>query len=210
MFKPIFMCFSPYLGVGGGGLPRGLGHNVLMQFYSLGSSRMVVPLPSSRCLAEGNRISYFKCVRNFPTQFSGHCAKWGMRLRSRSCRNPLKVKNATLEAPGNSQNNHGTRWNLAVQRRNCPVVNNTILEGCKISRGIFRPLCEINPVRNFLARKLPVAKSSPPPCSYGEGFDGRDLGPPPRSQEITVGPRANFFCVPSLLGSGCVFFTMKF
>ena len=27
-----------------------------MQFYSLGSSRMVVPLPSSMCLAEGNRI----------------------------------------------------------------------------------------------------------------------------------------------------------
>ena len=39
-----------------GGLPRGLGHNLLMQFSSLGSSRMVVPLPSSRCLAEGNRI----------------------------------------------------------------------------------------------------------------------------------------------------------
>ena len=29
-----------------------------MQFSRLGSSRMVVPLPSSRCLAEGNRI-YF-------------------------------------------------------------------------------------------------------------------------------------------------------
>ena len=28
----LFMCFSPYLGVGGGGggLPRGLGHNLLM------------------------------------------------------------------------------------------------------------------------------------------------------------------------------------
>ena len=48
--------FSPYLDVGGGGLPRGLGHNLLMQFSSLGSSRMVVPLPSWRCLAEGNRI----------------------------------------------------------------------------------------------------------------------------------------------------------
>ena len=42
--------------VGGGALPRGLGHNLLVQFYSLGSSKMVVPLPSSRCLAEGNRI----------------------------------------------------------------------------------------------------------------------------------------------------------
>ena len=43
-------------GGGGGGLPRGLGHNLLMQFSRLSSSRMVVPLPSSRCLAEGNRI----------------------------------------------------------------------------------------------------------------------------------------------------------
>ena len=50
------MCFSPHLGVCEEGLPRGLGHNLLMQFYNLGSSRMVVPLPSLRCLAEGNRI----------------------------------------------------------------------------------------------------------------------------------------------------------
>ena len=58
------MCFSPYLGVGGRGegLPRGLGHNLLMQFSGLGSSRMVVPLPSSRCLAEGNRILLKYCA----------------------------------------------------------------------------------------------------------------------------------------------------
>ena len=36
------MFFSPYLGVGGGGLPRGLGHNLLMQFSSLGSSKMEI------------------------------------------------------------------------------------------------------------------------------------------------------------------------
>ena len=48
--------FFTLFGFYGGGLPRGLGHNLLMQFSSLGSSRMVVPLPSSRCLAEGNRI----------------------------------------------------------------------------------------------------------------------------------------------------------
>ena len=77
---------------------------------------------------------------------------WGMGLRSRSCRNPLKVKNAILEAS----------WNLAVQSRNCSVVNSTILEGCEISRGIFRPLCEVNPVRNFLMRKIPGAKPPPP------------------------------------------------
>ena len=34
---------------------------------------------------------------------------WGMGLRSRSCRLPLKVKKAVLEAPGNLQNNPGTR-----------------------------------------------------------------------------------------------------
>ena len=52
VFFTLFGCW----GGGGGGLPRGLGHNLLMQFSSLGSSRMVVPLPSFRCLAEGNRI----------------------------------------------------------------------------------------------------------------------------------------------------------
>ena len=39
------MCFSPYLGVcvgGGGGLPRGLGHNLLMQFSRLSSSKMEI------------------------------------------------------------------------------------------------------------------------------------------------------------------------
>ena len=39
------MCLSPYLvvgGRGGGGLPRGLGHNLLMQLSSLGSSKMEI------------------------------------------------------------------------------------------------------------------------------------------------------------------------
>ena len=45
-FHPIWVCVCVELG-----------HNLLMQFSSLDSSRMVVPLPSSRCLAEGNRIS---------------------------------------------------------------------------------------------------------------------------------------------------------
>ena len=37
------MCFSPYLGVGGGGGgARGLGHNLLMQFSSLSSSKMEI------------------------------------------------------------------------------------------------------------------------------------------------------------------------
>ena len=75
------MCFSPYLGVAGGGCTKGSrAHNLLMQFSGLGSSKMEIsetdffdiltiqndqipyvkhvlaPLPSSRCLAEGNRI----------------------------------------------------------------------------------------------------------------------------------------------------------
>ena len=56
------------------------------------------------------------------------------------------------------KNNPGTRWNLAAQRRNCAVVNSTILEGCEISRRIFRVLCKINPVRNFLVPKIPGVK----------------------------------------------------
>ena len=114
MFWPLFMCFSPYLGVlGGGGTKGSRAHNLLMQFSGLDSSKMEIsetdffdtltiqndqisyvkhvlappyvfltlfgcwggftkgsraqlayevfaplaPLPSSRCLAEGNRIS---------------------------------------------------------------------------------------------------------------------------------------------------------
>ena len=52
VFFTIFGCWGAR-----GGLPRGLGHNLLMQLSSLSSSRMVVPLPSSRCRAEGNRIT---------------------------------------------------------------------------------------------------------------------------------------------------------
>ena len=39
MFLTLFMCFSPYLGVcmDGG---KGLGHNLLMQFSTLGNSKM--------------------------------------------------------------------------------------------------------------------------------------------------------------------------
>ena len=40
------MCFSPYLGIecrgGGGGGPKGLVHNLLMQFFTLDSSRIKV------------------------------------------------------------------------------------------------------------------------------------------------------------------------
>ena len=53
-FYAFFTLFGCWGGVGW--LPWGLGRNLLMQFSRLSSSRMVVPLPSSRCPAEGNRI----------------------------------------------------------------------------------------------------------------------------------------------------------
>ena len=57
VLAPLYVFFTLFGCCWGGGWhPRGLEHNLLMQFSNLGSSRMVVPLPSSRCLAEGNRI----------------------------------------------------------------------------------------------------------------------------------------------------------
>ena len=45
MFSAAFGCFSPYLGIGlggGGGPPKGLVHNLLMQFFTLDSSKIEV------------------------------------------------------------------------------------------------------------------------------------------------------------------------
>ena len=47
MFSAAFGCFSPYLGIGlggggGGGAPKGLVHNLLMQFLTLDSSEIEV------------------------------------------------------------------------------------------------------------------------------------------------------------------------
>ena len=47
MFQAVFMCFSLYLGIvcgrgGGGGSPKGLVRNLLMQFFTLGSSKIDV------------------------------------------------------------------------------------------------------------------------------------------------------------------------
>ena len=38
------MCFSPYLGIrsGGGGSPKGLVHNLLVQFFTLDGSKIQV------------------------------------------------------------------------------------------------------------------------------------------------------------------------
>ena len=45
MFQAVFTCFSAYLGIrsrGGGGYPKGCVHNRLMQFFTLGSSKLEV------------------------------------------------------------------------------------------------------------------------------------------------------------------------
>ena len=45
MFWAVFTCFSPDLGIrsrGGGGSPKRLVHNLLMQFFTFGSSKIEV------------------------------------------------------------------------------------------------------------------------------------------------------------------------
>ena len=60
------MWFSPYLGVwgGGGGLPRGLGRNVLMQFSRLSSSKMEISETDffDIMTIQNDQISYVKHV----------------------------------------------------------------------------------------------------------------------------------------------------
>ena len=59
------MCFSPYLGVGGGGALKGAGaHNLLMQFSGLGSSKMEIPEADffDTLTIQNDQISYVKHV----------------------------------------------------------------------------------------------------------------------------------------------------
>ena len=58
------MCFSHYLDVGGGGLPRGLGHNLLMQFSGLSSSNMEIYETDffDTLTIQNHQISYAKHV----------------------------------------------------------------------------------------------------------------------------------------------------
>ena len=57
------MCFSPYLGVGGG-VQRGLGHNPVMQFCSLGSPKMETSETGlfGTLTIQNDQISYVKHV----------------------------------------------------------------------------------------------------------------------------------------------------
>ena len=64
VLAPLYVFFTLF-GCWGGALPRGIGHNLLMQFSRLSSSKKFVPLPSSRCLAEGNR--FFPPMKSPPT-----------------------------------------------------------------------------------------------------------------------------------------------
>ena len=56
------------------------------------------------------------------------------------------------------------------------------LEACEISRSIFRPLCEVNPVQNFLMQKIPGATPPPPLWGFGRMREkqqkANDLGAP--------------------------------
>ena len=75
------------------------------------------------------------------------------------------MKNAHLEALGNSQNNPGTRWNLAVQ---LPLVNSTIQYNPGRVRNFPRGFQAT--VQNKLGTKFSRAKKPqweiPPPLLY--------------------------------------------
>ena len=69
MFWPLFMCFSPYLGVGGGGGTKGSrAHNLLMQFSGLGSSKMEI---TSQRLLDQSQAGVYRGKRHIPPHF-GH------------------------------------------------------------------------------------------------------------------------------------------
>ena len=70
------MYFLHYLGFWGGVAPRGSSAQPANAVSSFGSSRMVVPLPSSRCLAEGNRIfskHFFDIVTTYNNMLCKAC-----------------------------------------------------------------------------------------------------------------------------------------
>ena len=68
MFWPLFMCFSPYLGVGGGGSKGSRAHNLLMQFSRLGSSKMEI---TSQRLLDQSQAGVYRGKRHIPPHF-GH------------------------------------------------------------------------------------------------------------------------------------------
>ena len=74
-FFPVFPHFPPFFPISPhfshfshfSVAQKRLGDSGVGDFQGLGNSKMVVPLPSLRCLAEGNRI--FSKIRSFPKPF---------------------------------------------------------------------------------------------------------------------------------------------
>ena len=64
MFYTFFVCFSPYLGVGGGVTKGSRAHNLLMQFSGLGSSKMEISETNffDTLTIQNDQISYVKHV----------------------------------------------------------------------------------------------------------------------------------------------------
>ena len=79
-FRPSLCVFSPYLGVcGGGGVPRGLRHNLRMQFSNLGSSKMEISATGFFYILtiQNDKISYVKHVLAPLHVFSTLFGCWG-------------------------------------------------------------------------------------------------------------------------------------
>ena len=64
VLAPLYVFFTLFGCWGAGGLPRGLGHNLLMQFYSLGSSKMEISETDffDILTIQNDQISYVKHV----------------------------------------------------------------------------------------------------------------------------------------------------
>ena len=66
--------FSLYLGIGrvgggGGGAPKGLVHNLLMQFFTLGSSKIKVFKITSQRLLDQSQGGVYRGKRHIPPYF---------------------------------------------------------------------------------------------------------------------------------------------
>ena len=68
MFWPLFVCFSPYLGVwgGGGGAKGSRAHNLLLQFSGLGGSKMEI---TSQRLLDQSQAAVCRGKRHIPAHF---------------------------------------------------------------------------------------------------------------------------------------------
>ena len=66
------MCFSLYLGIGcggGGGAPKGLVHNLLIQFFTLGSSKIEASEITSQRLLDQSQAGVYRGKRHVPPHF---------------------------------------------------------------------------------------------------------------------------------------------